>query len=116
MNSGFEDCRLFMEMAESYQYDWDRVLNEFQNTRKKDADAIADLALKNFIEMRDKVANQRFLEQKKLESEIHRNFPNEWLPLYTMVTFSDIPYSECLKVGDLQQKLMDKMGTRHNKN
>lgn len=104
MNSGFEDCRILMELAEAHDYDWDKVLSGFESTRKVDADAIAELALKNFTEMRSKVADNKFLERKKTEAELHAKFPEEWIPLYTMVTFSHLPYSEALRLGKLQDE------------
>lgn len=104
MNSGFEDCRVLMEIAEAHDYNWDQVFDEFESTRKVDTDAIAELALKNFKEMRSKVADKKFLQRKKTEAELHAKFPDEWLPLYTMVTFSHLPYSEALRLGKLQDR------------
>lgn len=109
MNAGFEDCRLFMELGKSLNYDWDRVLPQFSSRRKKDADAIADLALRNFVEMRDHVADEQFLNIKKVESRLHLAYPQEWIPLYSMVTFSDLPYSEAMSIGKLQSQLMEKL-------
>lgn len=109
MNSGFEDVRLFVEMAEKMDWDWDQILPEYSLTRKKDADAISELALHNFIEMRDHVADPNFLKRKKLEAQIQEKYPEEWIPLYSMVTFSDIPYSEALRLGKLQKKIMDEI-------
>ncbi|MBV6646646.1 MAG: FAD-dependent monooxygenase [Cyclobacteriaceae bacterium] len=107
MNAGFEDCRLFMSIAETHHFDWDLVLDEFQRIRKKDADAISELALSNFIEMRDKVADDSFLRRKKIEALLHEKFPEDWIPLYSMVTFSDLPYSEALKLGRIQEKAIE---------
>lgn len=107
MNSGFEDVRLFVELAEEMNWDWDRILPEFSNKRKKDADAILDLAMYNFIEMRDHVGDPNFLRRKKLEGQIQEQYPKEWVPLYSMVTFSDIPYSEALRLGKIQKQVMD---------
>jgi len=107
MNSGFEDVRLFIEMAEKKNWQWDKVLPSFSNSRKKDADAISELALHNFVEMRDHVGDPNFLRRKKLESKIQEAYPNEWVPLYSMVTFSDMPYSEALRLGKIQKRVMD---------
>ncbi len=106
MNSGFEDCYLFDEMAKAHNYNWDTVLDLFQQSRKKDADAIADLALKNFVEMRDHVADERFLVQKKVEARLHDLYPNEWIPQYSMVTFSHTPYLEAWERGNLQNRVI----------
>ncbi|MEP1035577.1 NAD(P)/FAD-dependent oxidoreductase [Ekhidna sp.] len=111
MNSGFEDVRLFVEMAENMNWEWDKILPSYSSQRKKDADAISELALLNFIEMRDHVADPDFLRRKKLESQIQERYPKEWIPLYSMVTFSDIPYSEALRLGKIQKKVMDEVLT-----
>lgn len=109
MNSGFEDVRLFVEMAEEMDWDWDHVLPNYSTNRKPDADAISELALHNFIEMRDHVADPDFLKRKKLEGQIQERFPEDWIPLYSMVTFSDIPYSEALRLGKIQKRVMDEV-------
>ncbi len=106
MNAGFEDCRLLMEMAEVRSYEWNLILTEFQRTRKEDTDAIADLALKNFVEMRDWVGDDTFLFRKKIEAELSARYPDQWMPQYSMVTFSDIPYSEAKRIADLQDKVL----------
>ena len=109
MNSGFEDVRLFVKMAEEMNRDWERILPSYSSLRKKDADAISELALHNFIEMRDHVGDPTFLKRKKLEARIQEAFPEDWIPLYSMVTFSDLPYSEALRLGKIQKKVMDEV-------
>ncbi len=110
MNAGFEDCRLLNQMLETYQDDWKKVLPEFQTTRKKDADAIAQLALDNFIEMRDLVADADFLLRKKIEARLHQLYPTRWIPLYSMVTFYDsMSYSTAYETGQKQKKIMDEV-------
>lgn len=108
MNCGFEDCRILMECLDVYGDDWAGALKEYERLRKPAGDGIADLALENFIEMRDKVADPRFLWRKKIEAWIHAEYPSKLIPLYTMVTFSsDIPYNEALRVGREQDALME---------
>lgn len=110
MNAGFEDCTVLNQLMEAHNGDWETIFKEFEKSRKPNADAIADLAVENFIEMRDKVADPRFLLQKKIESKINAMYPEQWIPLYTMVTFSpDIPYSKALKNGQKQEKIMKKL-------
>jgi kynurenine 3-monooxygenase len=110
MNAGFEDCRILNELLDQYQDDWAKVLTAFQNRRKPDADAIAQLALDNFIEMRDLVADEKFLLRKKIEAKIHSLFPDKWIPLYTMVTFQDdMRYSEAYTIGQRQKQIMDRV-------
>ncbi|MEI2739979.1 MAG: hypothetical protein V9F01_14490 [Chitinophagaceae bacterium] len=75
--------------------------------RKPDADAIADLAINNFTEMRDKTADPKFLLQKKIEATLHEKYPDKWIPAYSQVTFSPhIRYSEALKRGQKQEVIM----------
>lgn len=109
MNAGFEDCRLFMEWGMRFGFDWAKLFPYFSTMRKADADAIADLAMSNFVEMRDKVADRHFLNIKRLEARLHANYPDTWLPLYSMVTFSDLPYSKALETGKMQEKILNQL-------
>lgn len=110
MNSGFEDCRVLNDLLNEHDDNWDIVLDKFQKQRKPDADAISDLALKNFIEMRDLVADDNFLLRKKIEAKIYEQYPQKWIPLYSMVTFKeDMRYSEALAMGEKQKAIMDKV-------
>lgn len=109
MNAGFEDCRILMELGEQMNFDWDKLLPAFSNQRKPDTDAIGELAMQNFVEMRDRVADERFLKIKKLEARLHQVYPNDWIPLYTMVTFSDMPYREAATLGSIQAKLAENL-------
>ena len=78
--------------------------------RKPDADAIADLAVNNFVEMREKTADQKFLLQKKIEARLHEKFPEAWIPAYSQVTFSPhIRYSEALKNSQKQEAIMQEV-------
>ena len=110
MNSGFEDCRILNELLHLHHDDWDKAIMLFQQLRKPDTDAIAHLALDNFIEMRDLVADDEFLLRKKIEAKLHELYPDQWIPLYSMVTFhDDIRYSEALRIGAKQKKIMDEV-------
>ena len=110
MNAGFEDCRVLNELLDTHQDDWSVVLSEFQQQRKPDADAIAQLALDNFIEMRDLVADAEFLLRKRIEAKLHELYPDKWIPLYSMVTFhDDMRYSDAYRVGQRQKKIMDEV-------
>jgi kynurenine 3-monooxygenase len=107
MIAGFEDCRIFNGLLDEVK-DWPTVFKKFQETRKPDTDAIAQLALDNFIEMRDLVADAKFLLRKKIEARLNQLFPDKWIPLYTMVTFrDDIRYSDAWNIGQRQKKIMD---------
>jgi len=110
MNCGFEDCSVLNELMEKYGDDWKNLLEEFQQLRKPDADAIADMAVNNFTEMRDKVADPNFLLQKKIEARLHDKYPDKWIPAYSQVTFSpQIRYSEALQRGQRQEAIMQEV-------
>ncbi len=109
MNAAFEDCRLLAERFAEQPTDLAAELERFQQQRKPDADAIAELALQNFVEMRDRVADPQFVAQKQIEAELHRRYPDRWVPLYTRVTFSDDRYSEALKQGKRQEAIMQRV-------
>lgn len=108
MNAGFEDCRILNTLLDKFDDNWDKVLPSFENMRKPDVDAIADLALANFVEMRDLVADADFLVRKKIEAKLHELYPDRWIPLYSMVTFHDeISYAEAQSIGSRQRRIMD---------
>jgi len=110
MNAGFEDCHVLNGLLGKFDNDLDLALPAFERSRKPDTDAIADLALDNFIEMRDLVADAEFLLRKKIEAKIHQLYPTRWIPLYSMVTFhEDIGYSEAVQRGLQQKKIMDRI-------
>jgi len=108
MNCGFEDCTV-LDKIMNEENDWQTIFRKFENSRKPNADAIQQLALRNFIEMRDLVADEKFVLRKKIEAKLSLQFPDKWLPLYSMVTFSHIPYSEALKEGNRQDALMQQV-------
>jgi kynurenine 3-monooxygenase len=107
MNAGFEDISILNEMIERYGDDWKTVLSEYQKSRKPNADAIAELSYRNFMEMSTKTADEKFLLQKKIEKLFSDKHPDKWIPLYSRVTFSDRPYAEALAIGDYQNAIMD---------
>jgi len=109
MNAGFEDCKILVELLERYSEDWAQAIESYQKIRKKDADAIAKLAEKNFVEMRDKVSDEEFLLRKKIESKLHEQFPEQWIPQYTMVTFTDLPYSKALEEEEKKEAILDEI-------
>ncbi len=110
MNCGFEDCAVLNNLITKHDHNWNDILLEYQELRKPDGDAIAALALNNFVEMRDKVADPVFILQKKIESHFSSKHPDKWTPAYSMVTFSPkIRYSEALEKGNRQQVIMDEI-------
>jgi kynurenine 3-monooxygenase len=107
MNCGFEDCRILMDCLDA-STDWQQALSLYQQYRKPDGDAIADLAVENFVEMRDRVADERFLRRKKLEALLHSMMPERFVPQYTLVTFSDhVRYSDAKRIGKENDALTD---------
>ncbi|GIV33984.1 MAG: kynurenine 3-monooxygenase [Chitinophagales bacterium] len=108
MNAGFEDCTILNSMMQEYADDWTKIIPAFQKTRKPDADAIAELALRNFIEMRDLVADEKFVLRKKIELLMHERHPDKFVPLYSMVTFSHLPYSQALQISKKQDAFFEK--------
>ena len=109
MNSGFEDITVLSEMMAKYGDEWKTIFSEYQKSRKPNADAIAELSLRNFIEMSTKTADVNFLLQKKIEKWFSDKHPDKWIPLYSRVTFSLQPYSEALAIGDFQNKIMEQV-------
>ena len=110
MNAGFEDCTVLNQLLDQHgDAAWATVFAEFQAQRKPNNDAMADLAIYNFVEMRDRVADPRFLLQKKIEAKISAQFPGRWVPLYSQVTFSDTPYAEAWAAGQRQDAIMARL-------
>lgn len=113
MNAGFEDCSVLYELMEKHGDDWATILSEYESARRENGDAIADLALFNFIEMRDKVADPVFLDRKKIEKEIGRRFPEQFNSVYEMVSFSHVPYQyawRCIRAQDALLESIQKEG------
>lgn len=117
MNASFEDVVEFDVVMNKYEesfsadkVNWETVFTEYEKTRKKDTDAIADLAIDNFYEMRNHVANTMFQEKRKLEMTLEKAFPNEYYSKYALVTFNeDIGYREAMLKGRAQDKAILKL-------
>lgn len=109
MNAGFEDITILHEMMQKYGDDWEAIFKEYETSRKPDADAIAELSKRNFIEMSDKTADASFILQKKIEKWFSEKHPDKWIPLYSRVTFSHQPYAEALAIGDRQDAIMQEV-------
>lgn len=106
INCGFEDCTHFLASLDRLGSHWERIFTEFEEARKVNTDAIADLAVENFIEMRDRVADPRFLFRKKVELALEEKYPHLFVPKYAMVTFHRIPYSVAMKRGIAQDRML----------
>jgi kynurenine 3-monooxygenase len=106
LNCGFEDCTTLIELLDRQGANWPRVFTDFENDRKVNTDAIADMAIENFIEMRDHVADVRFLFRKKVELALEAKYPRLFVPKYAMVTFHRIPYAVALARGAVQDRML----------
>jgi kynurenine 3-monooxygenase len=106
MNAAFEDCVVLDECLEEFPENRERAFAEYFRRRKENADALADLALGNFIEMRDKTASKTFRAKKKLDHALEATLPGIYLPLYTMVTFTRIPYSTAARRARIQDAIV----------
>ncbi|MCR5887947.1 FAD-dependent monooxygenase [Hymenobacter sp. J193] len=109
MNAGFEDCTILNQLLGEQDHDWLAVFDTFARQRKPNTDAMAEMAVYNFEEMRDRVADPRFLLQKKIESKISAQYPDQWVPLYPQVTFSHTPYAEAWADGQRQDQIMARL-------
>lgn len=109
MNAAFEDCLALSECLAKRPADHGAALAEFQARRKPNADAIADMALANFVEMRDKVGSPDFLYRKKVEQTVHQAFPDRVTPQYNLVSFSTVPYAEALRRGREFDAVLDRL-------
>ncbi|TRZ41497.1 FAD-dependent oxidoreductase [Robertkochia solimangrovi] len=107
MNAGFEDITVLDQFMDTYGDDWEQIFKNYELSRKPNTDAVAELSYSNFKEMSEKTADPNFLLRKKIEKWFAGKYPDKWVPLYSRVTFSDKPYSEALRIGQLQRAIMD---------
>src|SRR5947207_4146170 len=106
MNAAFEDCVVLEECLEKFSHNRDRAFTGYFSRRKENTDALADLAIGNFIEMRDKTASKTFRAKKKLDHFLEAALPGVYVPLYTMVTFTRIPYATAARRARLQDRIV----------
>jgi kynurenine 3-monooxygenase len=106
LNCGFEDCTSLLALLDLHGADWPHVFTEFERERKVNTDAIAEMAIENFTEMRDRVADARFLFRKKVELALEAKYPQVFVPKYAMVTFHRVPYSVALARGVVQDRML----------
>jgi kynurenine 3-monooxygenase len=106
MNAAFEDCVVLDKCLAEFPQDRHRAFAEYFSRRKENTDALADLAIENFIEMRDKTASRVFRAKKKLDHLLEGLLPGIYLPLYTMVTFTRIPYAKAARRAQLQDRIV----------
>ena len=109
INCGFEDCSCLLELLDRHGADWQLIFQEFEKARKINTDAIADMAVENFVEMRDRVADPRFLLRKKVELALEAKYPQLFVPKYAMVTFHRIPYATAFDRGQSQDRMLSEL-------
>ena len=109
MNAAFEDTALLQRAIDRHGPDYGRAFREFYQERKRHADALADLAIANFVEMRDYVSSPVFLLRKRVERMLHKTVPGRYTPLYSMVTFSRVPYATAVEQAQRQDWLIDRV-------
>lgn len=114
MNAGFEDITVLCELMDQHGGDWAATLKAYEAARKPNGDAVARLALHNFIEMRDLVADPVFLERKKIEKELGRRYPKQFISVYEMVSFTHLPYEYALKCMNAQDVLLEQIMAEGN--
>ena len=114
MNCGFEDCTVFQEMLEESNGNWEGLLSAYSKERVKDGNAIIDLSLRNYVEMRDLTGNKDFLLRKKIEGKFSALYPDKWIPLYSQVTFSHIRYHTVFQNGIDQDAIMEEVMSLSN--
>jgi kynurenine 3-monooxygenase len=109
MNCCFEDCAELNRMLEATG-DWSRAFRAFERARKPNTDAIAAMALENYVEMRDTVRDPKFLLRKELSFELERRYPDRFIPRYSMVMFHyEIPYSVAYERGRVQAEILERL-------
>lgn len=110
MNAAFEDCSAMNQCIEEYGGDWKNVFHEYQKRRKRHTDALAELSVRNYYELSDKVRLPRVALQKKIDFILHKLFPTRWVPLYTMISHSTMPYADAVERAKGQQRILKLLG------
>ena len=106
MNAGFEDAALLLDELDKFNGKWEAMIPCFGPKRKDDADAIADMALENYITMRESVSDPKFVLKKELGFLLERELPNLFIPRYSQVMFHRIPYHQAMMNGVVQQGVL----------
>jgi kynurenine 3-monooxygenase len=110
MNAAFEDVLVLGECVKAHAPHWRRVFEVYYQTRKVHVDTLADMAISNFLEMRDHTGSRKFLRKKQLEKTLHRLFPKWYFPLYTLATFTRMPYLEAVRRTKKQDRIVRGIG------
>jgi len=106
MNASFQDCVVLNSLISKHQSDWSTIFNTFSSQHVKNGHAIANMALENYVEMRDSVNDPLYLKRRELELSLEKKFPNKFIPRYSMVSFHQISYDQVYNRGKFQFELM----------
>jgi kynurenine 3-monooxygenase len=109
MNAAFEDCRAFDQGLRDPDRPWKEIFAEFEQRRRPDTDAIADMALENYVEMRSTVREPKFQLKKDLSFRLEERHPGRFIPRYSMVMFHTIPYAEAKRRGAIQEEILEEL-------
>lgn len=112
MNCGFEDAVYLAETIDQLgdkEYNWESIFSDVDTNRKANGDAIADMAIENYITMRDSVRDEKFLLSNALAFELENRFPDYFCPRYSMVMFHRLPYAEAKERGTIQQEILQEL-------
>lgn len=109
MNCGFEDVHSLTGLIDRLGPDWETVFSTFEKERKPNTDAIADMSLENFVEMRDKVADPDFLLRKEVDQVLEQAFPEFYVPRYSLVSHHLAPYQMAYRIGQLQERILGRL-------
>ena len=113
MNCGFEDCTVMWELMQTHGDNWPLIFNEYEQSRKPNCDAMQELSLQNYLVMRDKVTDPLFKTIHKIEHRMSVLFPENYIPLYSMVSFTNTEYKHALKYGNEQQEAIKNIIEQH---
>ena len=109
MNAGFEDCAEFCRLLDKHDEDWSSTIQEFQIIRKPNTDAIAEMALENYIIMRDSVTDEKFQLKKEIGFLLEKKFTDRFIPRYSLVMFHRVPYWETFERGQIQDQILNQL-------
>ncbi len=109
MNASFQDCSVINDLIGNYNGDWNSVFEEFSSFQIPNGHAIADMAIENYLEMRDHVNDPKYIKRRNLELRLEKLFPDRFIPRYSMVSFHQIPYADVYKKGEKQFNIIDQL-------
>ena len=106
MNASFQDCSTLAKLMGQNKNDWKTIFNTFSSVQVENGHAIADMAIENYLEMRDHVNDTEYKKRRNVELKLERMFPGQFIPRYSMVSFHQIPYAEVYQRGEKQFKII----------